>query len=109
YALVGLGEGFCEMTVPVEEGEPGPLLTPAQTLEQAEAAFDEAITRAQASGNTDILNMALVGRARVRLDLEDWAGVIEDASLVPPGYVKEATRGGESSRRYNFNYNSVNS
>src|SRR5690606_3259914 len=109
YALVGLGEGFCEMTVPVVEGEPGPLLTPEETLALAEAAFTEAITRAGATGNDDILNMARVGRARVRLRLERWAGVIEDASLVPPGYLKVATRGEESARRYNFNYNSVNS
>lgn len=109
YALVGLGEGFCEMTVPDEEGVPGQLLTPTQTLERAETRFGEAITLAQASGNDDALNMALVGRARVRLVLEDWPGVIADASLVPEGYLKVATRGGESNRRYNFNYNSVNS
>src|SRR5690606_9905577 len=109
YALVGLGEGFCEMTVPDEEGVPGPLLTPAETLQRAEQAFTEAIGHAEASGNDDILNVALVRRARVRLDLGDYPGVIADASMVPPGYLKVATRGETSNRRYNFNYNSVNS
>ena len=109
YALVGLGEGFCEMSVPDEEGVPGPLLTPSQTLQRAEQAFSEAIAHAQQSANDDILNMALVGRARVRLGLGDYEGVIEDAGAVPPGYLRVATRGGSSPRRYNFNYNSVNS
>ncbi len=109
YALVALGEGWCEMTVPDEEGVPGPLLTPDEVLRKAEARFSEAITLAEQAGNADLKNMALVGRARVRLDLEDWAGVIADASQVPPGYLKVATRGEEEARRYNRNYNQMNS
>ncbi|MEX2375045.1 MAG: RagB/SusD family nutrient uptake outer membrane protein [Dehalococcoidia bacterium] len=109
YTLVALGEGFCEMSVPEEEGVPGPLLSPVQTLQKAELAFTQAIEHAQASGNDDALYMALVGRARVRLDLGDYPGVIEDASLVPGDYLKVATRGSESGRRFNSNYNNANS
>lgn len=109
YALVGLGEGFCEMTIPEEEGVPGPLFTPEQVLRKAEERFSEAIALAEESGNQDMRNMALVGRARVRLDLKDYAGVIADASQVPAGYVKMASRGEEEARRYNHNYNTNNS
>ena len=106
YALVGLGEAFCEMTLPIEEGVPGPLLTPRQVLEAAEARFTEALAL---SPTPDIQNMALVGRARVRLSLGDWAGVIADASQVPENFVKNASRGDQEPRRYNQLYNAVNS
>lgn len=102
YALVALGEGFCEMTVPVEEGVPGPLLTPADVLRLAEVRFTEAITLAEQAGDTDILNMALVGRARVRLNLQDFAGTIADAGRVPRTYLKAASRDGTDSRRFNY-------
>lgn len=109
YALIALGEGWCEMTVPDEEGVPGPLLTPDEVRKRAEARFTEALTLAEAAGNQDIKNMALVGRARARLDLKDWAGVIADASQVPAGYLKVASRGEEEARRYNRNFNQMNS
>ena len=104
FALVALGEGYCEMSVPLEEGTPGPLMTPSQVLELAEGYFDDAITMADQAGNDDIRNLALVGRARVRLNLGDFGGVIDDASLVPAGYLKEASRDGSDSRRFNYNF-----
>lgn len=106
YALVGLGESFCEMTLPSEEGVPGPLYTTTEVLEAAEERFTQALGL---TPTADIRNMALVGRARVRLSLGDWAGVIEDASQVPVDFMKTASRGDQEARRYNFNYNSVNS
>lgn len=108
YALVALGEGFCEMTVPLEEGEPGPLMTASEVLEIAEARFTEAITLAEQAGSADIRNMGLVGRARVRLALGDLEGVIADATDVPPGYLREASRDGSSERRYNYNFERFN-
>lgn len=107
YALVGLGEGFCEMTVP-EEGQPGPLLEPDSVLRIAETRFTEAINLAGDAGNDDIRNMALVGRARVRLDLENFQGVIDDASQIPAGYLKVATRDNSESRRENHLYEAAN-
>lgn len=106
YALVGLGESFCEMTIPTEEGVPGPLYSPTQVLEAAEERFTEALAL---TPTADVRNMALVGRARVRLSLGDWAGVIADASQVPADFVKNASRGDQEARRYNQNYNNVNS
>lgn len=96
YALVALGEGFCETAV-----DEGPVIQPAEVLALAEARFSEAITLATQAGNQDILNMARVGRARVRLDLDKLAEARDDASLVPATYVKNATRDGADPRRYN--------
>ena len=95
YALVALGEGFCEMAL-----DGGPLMTKAQVLALAKTRFTEAIALATTANNTDILNMALVGRARVNLDLLDFAGAIADANRVTAGYLKNITRDDSDSRRY---------
>ena len=95
YALVALAEGFCEMTL-----DGGPLMTPDEVLAIAEERFTEAIALATQANETDILNMALVGRARVRLDLENFAGALEDARKVPLAYLKRATRDESDTRRY---------
>jgi hypothetical protein len=96
YALVALGEGFCEMAIDL-----GPLLTRADVLRLAENRFTEALALATESSTPDLLNMALVGRARARLDLEDFAGAIADAARVPAGYLKNATRDESAAERYN--------
>jgi hypothetical protein len=108
FALVALAEGFCEMTLPTAPGVPGPLVSDEDVLRLAEARFTEALDLADQAGNDDIRNMALVGRARVRLDLEDFAGVIEDALAVTPGYIKYATRDESDGRRNNFNFDVAN-
>ena len=95
FALVALGEGFCQMAL-----DGGPLMTPAQVLQVAEQWFTEAIALAQTAKSTDLQNMAYAGRARVRLDLQNFAGAISDAKLVPTGYVKVATRDNSDPRRY---------
>jgi hypothetical protein len=95
FALVALGEGFCQMAL-----DGGPLLTPKDVLTTAETRFTDAIALATTANNTDILNMALVGRARVRLDLGNFAGTLADAQRVPVGYVKVATRDASDVRRY---------
>lgn len=102
YAVLALGEGFCEMTVPEQEGVPGPLRTREQMMRLAESYFSEAITLAQQAGNADILNMARVGRARARLNIGDFAGVIADAAAVPAAYVRNATRDATGPRRFNY-------
>ncbi len=95
FALVALGEGFCRMAI-----NGGPIMTPTQVLQLAETWFTDAIGLAQQANNQDILNMALVGRARVRLDLQNFAGAIADAQKVKVGYLKVATRDASSTRRY---------
>ena len=95
YADLLLGEGLCEMTM-----DNGPKMTRAEVFAAAEARFTDAITRATTVGDQSILNMALVGRARARLDLKNLAGAAADATLIPTGYVRNAefTEGGAAQR-----------
>jgi starch-binding outer membrane protein, SusD/RagB family len=99
YAYTLLGEGFCEMTI-----DAGPLMTPAEVLEQAEQRFTTAIDGATAAGDDDVLNLARVGRARVRLDLGKKPEAAADAGAVPIGYVHNATRSSVNERRWNRTY-----
>ncbi len=97
FAIVALGEGFCEVTV-----DGGPIMTKAEVLTLAEQWFTDAITLAGQVSNTDLQNMARVGRARARLGLGNWAGVVSDASAVPAGYVKNVSRDTNRQRRWNY-------
>jgi hypothetical protein len=95
FALIALGEGFCRMVI-----DGGALMTQAQVLQLAEQWFTDAIALAQKANSSDILNMALEGRARARLDLQNFAGALADAKQVPVGYLKVATRDNSDPRRY---------
>ena len=97
FAVVALGEGFCEVTV-----DGGPILPKTEVLTLAEQWFTEALTLATQIGNTDLQNMARVGRARARIGLANWAGALVDASAVPAGYVKNVTRDTNRQRRWNY-------
>jgi starch-binding outer membrane protein, SusD/RagB family len=103
YALVALGEAFCEVTL-----SGGPLLTPAAVLTLAEQRFTEALTLATQANNNDLRWMALNGRARVRLNLRNYAGARTDAALVPAGWVRNATRDESDVRRYNKTFENLN-
>jgi len=95
YAVLLLGEGMCEMTV-----DNGPKLTKDSVFKLAEARFSDAITRATAVNDANVLNMARVGRARARLDLKNFTGAAADAALVPLGFVRNAefSEGGAAQR-----------
>jgi len=95
YADLLLGEGMCEMTM-----NNGPKMTRDQVFTAAEERFSDAITRATAVNDQSVLNMALVGRARARLDLKKLPEAAADASLVPSGFVRNAefTEGGAAQR-----------
>jgi len=105
YSLVLLGEGFCTMVVSTldanRERVYGGEISRDSVLKLAVAAFGDAITTAQAAGPADIVNMALVGRARAHIDLGQPALAAADAQQVAPGYVKYATASDINSRRYN--------
>lgn len=103
YAYVLLGEGMCEMTV-----DGGPKITRAQTFALAEARFTSAITLAGSSTVAELVslrNMALVGRARARLNLANLAGAAADAALVPANYVRLAEYSETTPARENRIYN----
>jgi hypothetical protein len=101
YAYTLLGEGFCAMRFDDEEG----ILTPEDVLARAEAKFDAAFTLIEAmdagEDQTELLNLARVGRARVRLDRANAAGAAADAALVTPGFEFFVTRGADADTRWN--------
>ena len=96
YSHLLLGEGMCSAAFDL-----GPELTRPEIFERAEDRFTRAIQAAEAAGRDEILNMARVGRARVRLNLGKKAEATADARLVPPDFVLMATYSGVSPRREN--------
>lgn len=96
YAITLLGEGFCEIAI---DGGAG--LSRAQSLSLAEGRFTEAIALATTANNSSLLNLARVGRARVRLDLGKLNEAAADADAVPTGFVYNATYSSTNDRRRN--------
>jgi starch-binding outer membrane protein, SusD/RagB family len=104
YAYTFLGESWCEMVV-----DGGPLMTPVETLREAERWFTLAIGHAEtvgspiaAPGTSDVALLATLGRARVRLDLGDLAGATADAAQIPEGFLAVSTRSGANDDRRNM-------
>lgn len=96
YSLLLLAEGFCACVIDV-----GPSLTPAQVFDSAEARFTRAITAAQAAGDVTVERLALVGRARARLNMGDLAGAAADAGSVPDGFTFNGTADANAGVRNN--------
>jgi hypothetical protein len=101
YAYTLLGEGFCAMRFDQEKM----IHTPQEVLTIAETKFTEALALvdSMADGNAkiELENLALVGRARVRLDLGNTDGARSDAELVTPGFEFFVTRSEDASTRLN--------
>ncbi|HEY4219411.1 MAG TPA: RagB/SusD family nutrient uptake outer membrane protein [Gemmatimonadaceae bacterium] len=95
YADLLLGEGMCQMAM-----DNGPAMTREEVWAVAETRFTDAIARATAVNDASTLDMALVGRARTRLDLKNLAGAAADAILIPAGFVRNAefSEGGAATR-----------
>jgi hypothetical protein len=104
YSYLLLGEGFCSATV-----DAGPELTQAEVFALAEERFGQALDAAEATGDEDMRNLALVGRARTRLNLGNTAGAVADARLVDEGFEWFAKTSAASARAYNsiYNFNGV--
>jgi starch-binding outer membrane protein, SusD/RagB family len=96
YALALFGEGFCQTAIDL-----GPAMDPPDVFREAETRFTRAIDHAQAANNAEVLGMARVGRARVRLNLGDLSGAASDARLVPEGFRKDARYSGLNPRTEN--------
>lgn len=102
YSTLLLGEGWCEMAY-----DQGPLHTRQQSFARAEERFSSAISIAQGIGERELEYMALVGRARARLNQDDLAGAAADAERIPEGFVRYAEysagiSGERENRIYNF-------
>jgi starch-binding outer membrane protein, SusD/RagB family len=96
FAHALLGEAFCSLAF-----DGGPEVSPEEALGRAEARFTTAIDGASAAGDATILNMARVGRARVRLNLGREADALADAVLVPDDFTYYATADDSDNRRRN--------
>jgi starch-binding outer membrane protein, SusD/RagB family len=103
YSRILLGEGFCTAAI-----AGGPALSSQEIFQTAVAKFDTAVAAAQAAENDSTLNLALVGRARAKLDAGDNAGALADATLVPEGFTYYATYDAATGRRSNRVYTENN-
>jgi len=104
WPLIALGETFCGTPL---DGD-NVVHEPAELLELAEAGFTEAMTLAQQAGLNDLALMTRVGRARARLGLQDYAGAIADAELIPEGFRFDVAREGSTGRLQNSQYMQIN-
>jgi hypothetical protein len=94
-ALSVFGMNLCEVT-----RDAGEMQTPAQTLDQAEAALTRALTEIQTAGDFALPNgiassartMTHGLRAQVRWFKGDAQGALADAAQVPQGFVAYVTR-----------------
>lgn len=96
YSYLLLGESMCQAAFDL-----GAPIGPAQMWAEAENRFSRAITVASQVGSAEFLNMARVGRARTRLNLNRPADAAVDARLVPAGFIKNAGYSTASPRRQN--------
>jgi hypothetical protein len=79
----------------------GPELSRNDLAQLADDRFTRAIAAAQQAGIDSIYHLALVGRARARLDMGKKTEAAADAALVPDGFVWNATFGSEAPIREN--------
>lgn len=93
YSFTLLGESFCSMTVDI-----GPILTRRQTFDSAEVWFTQALAH---TTSADVRNMALVGRARVLLNIGNTTGAFADASQVPLTFNRMIQGSASTPRRQN--------
>jgi starch-binding outer membrane protein, SusD/RagB family len=105
YATLLLGEGFCTtvLSTPDSSGTVvfGGEITRDSAFRVAESRFGAAIAMAQEAGETALLNFALVGRARARLNRADLAGARSDAVRVPLDFKHDMTASASPLRRQN--------
>lgn len=104
WPLIAFSEGFCG--TPLDGADQ--VLGPQALAALAEEQFTEAITLASQAGRADLRNLALAGRARARLTLENYTGVIADASEIPEGFLFQVTRDNSSGDRQNRQYTAIN-
>jgi hypothetical protein len=105
YSLLLLGEGFCTMVVSTLDANRqtiyGAEISRDSVFKLAVASFSDAIAGATTTGQTEVENMALVGRARAYTDLGQYAAAKTDAQAVPAAFAKTVTASGISTRRNN--------
>jgi hypothetical protein len=103
FSLTLLGEGMCSAAVNLS-----PEMTPTQLFTEAKARFDKAVTAATTANDAATLNLALLGRARVLLDLGDKANAGIDAAKIPAAFISNVTTDATNVRRQNFAFLAIN-
>jgi starch-binding outer membrane protein, SusD/RagB family len=103
YSILLLGEGMCSAAINV-----GPEMTPAQLFAEAKLRFDKAVTAATAANDAVTLNLALLGRARTLLNLNDKANAAIDAAKIPAGFSSNISTDAGNARRQNYVFLGVN-
>lgn len=96
FSLSMLGAAHCSAAL-----DEGPEMTPMQIFAEAEARFSKALDVATAAGQSDLVNAARVGRARVRLYQGNKAGALSDAEGVSAGFVMNVSPSDATARMYN--------
>ena len=108
YSLILLGEAFCSAAIDV-----GPEMTPAQVFAEAEERFTSVLSTVAAGSsvsNDSLRNLALVGRARARINQGKFAEAAADAALVPNNFTFNARYSATVPRAENriFRINNLN-
>jgi len=103
YSYIMLGEMFCSAAVDL-----GPELQPAAVFALAEQRFTRAIDTPGVPA--DIRGMALMGRARARINQGKRAEAAADAAQVPDGFIFNARTTAAAARAENrlFRFNNTN-
>lgn len=103
YATLLLGEGFCSTVLSAFDASGalvyGGEVTRDSAFRAAESHFGAAIARAARAKS--VLDLALAGRARARLDRGDLVGARADAVRVPPEFAHLMTASASPERREN--------
>ncbi|HET9984518.1 MAG TPA: RagB/SusD family nutrient uptake outer membrane protein [Longimicrobiales bacterium] len=99
YSLVLLAEGMCSAAIDL-----GPELSRTQLAAEALKRFDRAITEGTKSGNTAVVTLSHLGKARALLDQGKLSEAATEAALVPDGFVFNATFNATPARRENRVY-----
>lgn len=96
------GEHWCEVAV-----DQGPILTPAESLAEAEDWFDTALGHIQSAGDfatpatNSMRQLAHLGRARVRFAQGNFEGARQDAMEINPTFRADITRDAGVRKRWN--------
>jgi starch-binding outer membrane protein, SusD/RagB family len=96
YSYVLLGEGFCQAAIDLS-----PALSSADMFDSATVRFGTALAAAQAAGVDSLKYLALAGRARAYLDLNQGTDAVADAQQVPAEFVYNMSASNAVPRRQN--------
>jgi hypothetical protein len=87
YGTVAMAENTCQSVISPDPDDPsGTVLSQLETFEAALPYLEEALQKAQAAGDADLMNLARTGLARAHLGLGEWAEAANYAGQVTSGF-----------------------